>query len=165
MNALGVEQRIASFVEKYEPRIALQVQEARGKFRTQFPRGFELVFDNYNALVFGISPTQRTSDSFMSIAAYPRWLTLFFLRGVDLRDPLGILEGSGSQVRSIRLKSPTDLESSMCREFMTQAVEPHRSALLASPPLTTVIKMVAEKQRPRRPEPRKHEARARKNVA
>ena len=35
--------------------------------------------------------------SFLSIALYPRnVIKLFFLRGVDLEDPIGLLKGDGS---------------------------------------------------------------------
>ncbi len=75
-----------------------------------FPHGFELVFDNYNPLVFGISPTDRTADAFVSIAGYPKWVTLFFLNGKGLDDPEGLLVGEGKQVRSIRLAASGDLD-------------------------------------------------------
>jgi hypothetical protein len=34
---------------------------------------------------------------------YPRWVRFFFLEGVAIDDPEGRLEGTGNQVRSIRL--------------------------------------------------------------
>src|SRR5882672_1036865 len=97
------EPQIDSFLGKYTPGVEAQLREARSRLRAMFPRGFELVFDNYNALVFGISPNERSSDAFLSIAGYPKWLTLFFLHGKDLHDPQTLLEGQGKQIRNIRL--------------------------------------------------------------
>ena len=145
------ERRIAAFVDKYTPAIAAQLRDARRRLRAHFPRGVEMVFDNYNALVFGIGPDDRTRESFISIAGYPRWVTLFFLDGASLDDPQGLLEGAGKQVRGIRLKTPADLDSPAVAALIAQAIAPRRDALAAAPPLATVIKAEVEKQRPRRP--------------
>ena len=151
MNADATERRIESFVAEYTPAIAAQLRDARQRLRAHFPRGVEMVFDNYNALVFGIGPTDRTRESFISIAGYPKWVTLFFLNGADLDDPQGLLEGDGKQVRGIRLKTPADLDAPAVAALIAQAVAPHREALAAAPPLSTVIKMEVARQRPRRP--------------
>ncbi|HEU4932438.1 MAG TPA: DUF1801 domain-containing protein [Pyrinomonadaceae bacterium] len=151
MSDIAVESQIEIFIRKYSPAIEAQLRDVRTRFRAMFPRGFELVYDNYNALVFGISPTERTSDAFISVAGYPRWITLFFLRGADLRDPQGLLEGQGKQVRSVRLREPKDINTPDVEALIAQAILPYESALLAAPSLTTIVKSVSAKQRPRRP--------------
>ena len=151
MTDAAVERRIAACVDKYTPAIAAQLRDARQRLRARFPRGVEMVFDNYNALVFGIGPTDRSRDSFISIAGYPKWVTLFFLDGAGLDDPQGLLEGDGKQVRGIRLKTPADLDSPAVAALIAQAIAPYRDALAAASPLSTVIKMEVAKQRPRRP--------------
>ena len=145
------ERRIESFVAKYTPAIAAQLRDARQRLRAHFPRGVEMVFDNYNALVFGIGPSDRTRESFISIAGYPKWVTLFFLDGASLHDPDGLLEGEGKQVRGIRLKTPADMDAPTVAALIAQAIATRREALAAAAPLSTVIKAEVEKQRPRRP--------------
>ena len=145
------ERRIAGFVDKYTPAIAAQLRDARQRLRAHFPRGVEMVFDNYNALVFGIGPTDRTRESFISIAGYPKWVTLFFLDGASLHDPDALLEGDGKQVRGIRLKTPADMATPAVAALIAQAIAMRRDALAAAAPLSTVIKAEVEKQRPRRP--------------
>ena len=149
MNA--TERRIAGFMAKYTPAIAAQLRDARQRLRAHFPRGVEMVFDNYNALVFGIGPTDHTRESFISIAGYPKWVTLFFLEGASLHDPDGLLEGEGKQVRGIRLKTPADMDSPAVAALIAQAIATRADALASAPPLSTVIKAEVEKQRPRRP--------------
>lgn len=145
------EAQIASFLSKFTPAIEAQLRRARTRLRASFPRGFELVYDNYNALVFGISPTEGTPDAFISVAGYPRWVTLFFLDGASLHDPRGLLSGDGKQVRSIRLVAPDDIDLPEVQALIAQAVLPHKAAFAAAPRLTTVVKSVSVKQRPRRP--------------
>lgn len=151
MNTAEVDAQTAKFLGKYSPAVATTLREARTRLSVWFPRGFELVYDNYNALVFGISPSGRTADAFVSVAGYPKWVTLFFLQGANLPDPHGLLEGEGKQVRSIRLPNYTDMEKPAVRELIAQATLPYEAALAAAPPLSTIIKSVSAKQRPRRP--------------
>ena len=147
----AAEAQIAGFLDKYTPTIAAQLSDARARLCARFSRGFELVFDNYNALVFAISATERRTDAFVSVVGYPKWVTLFFLHGVDLHDPHGLLEGKGKQVRSIRLKVAEDIDKPDIEALITQAIKPYEQAFLTAPPLTTVIKLALAKQRSRRP--------------
>ncbi len=151
MNDAATDRRIDGFIDKYTPAIAAQLRDARQRLRAHFPRGVEMVFDNYNALVFGIGPTGHTRESFISIAGYPKWVTLFFLDGASLDDPQGLLEGEGKQVRGIRLKTPTDMDAPAVAALIAQAIATRRDALAAAAPLSTIIKAEVEKQRPRRP--------------
>ena len=107
----AVERQIETFVAKYTLEIADLIRSSRAKMQAVFPRGHEFVYDNYNALVFGYSPTPRVSDAVVSLAAYPRWVTLFFLKGAGLDDPRSLLKGEGKQVRSVTLESAGDLDS------------------------------------------------------
>lgn len=150
-SAPSTESRIEALLAKYSPEVAAQLGSARARLRARFPRGHELVYDNYNALVFAISPTGRTSDAFVSIAGYPRWVTLFFLHGKQLADPQGLLEGQGKQVRSIRLAGPADIDAPAVVELIAQATLDHQALLAAAPALATTIKSVSKRQRPRRP--------------
>ncbi len=143
--------RIDAFLAKYTPEIEARLRAARARLRSFFPRGHELVFDNTNALVFGISPSTSSRESFLSIAGYPRWVTLFFLEGASLDDPAGLLEGEGKQIRGLRVHGPETFDEPAVRALIAQATVPWAEALNAAPALSTTIKMVAEKQRPRRP--------------
>ena len=86
MKPTSAESRIAEFIGRYTPEMAASIVASRSKLRALFPCGYELIFDNYNALVFGFGPSEKTTGSFLSIAAYPRWITLF-LNGASLPDP------------------------------------------------------------------------------
>ena len=152
MKAKSAEAQIKTFLAKYSPGIAAELRAARKHLQALFPRGYELVYDNYNALVFGFSASDRSTDAFLSIAGYPRWITLFFLPGVGLEDPQRLLEGSGSKVRSIRLESARQLREPAVKRLIAQAISPHRHALKQAGALTTTVKSISAKQRPRRPE-------------
>jgi hypothetical protein len=143
--------QVNEFIGKYSPEIAAAFRASRRKLRALFPFGRELVYDNYNALAIGYSPGENASSVLVSIAAYPRWVTLFFLKGNKLHDPHRMLSGSGNRVRNLRLNAPHDLDDPRIRALIAQAVEPFRSEFAEAGPLRTVIKSVSAKQRPRRP--------------
>ena len=80
--------QLDAFLDKFTPDIAAQARIALRRMRARLPGAIELVYDNYNALAIGFSPTDRTSDAIFSIALFPRWVSLFFLmNGPRLRDP------------------------------------------------------------------------------
>jgi hypothetical protein len=144
--------QIASFLAKYNPEVAFDAKASRAKMQKRMPGGFELVYDNYNALVFGYGPTERPSEAVLSLAVMPQWVTLCFLKGANLPDPKKLLRGSGSIVRNIRLQSPADLDEPDVKEFITLAIAQ------AAPPFPpeggaqrTVIRSISSKQRSRRP--------------
>ena len=145
------QQGLGDFIARYSPEIASDLRAARKHLRTRFPRGYELVYDNYNALAFGFSPTPRASDVIVSVAGYPQWATLFFLKGTRLADPERVLQGSGSTVRSVRLQPRSVLRSAPVQALLDAAIAPHAAALEAAPRLSTIIKSISARQRPRRP--------------
>lgn len=142
--------RLNAFLAKFTPEIAVRAKKAMALLRKRLPGARVLVYDNYNALAVGFGPSERTSEAILSIAVYPRWVSLFFLRGKGLADPQKILKGAGNQVRHVVLESPAALDQPAIRALIAQA-------LAASPVKmparggTLVIKSVSSKQRPRRP--------------
>ncbi len=148
---MAVETEIAGFLGEYTADLRQQFKDARFRMRKLVPRGYELVYDNYNALVFGYAPNDHGSQALISIAGYPQWVTLFFLRGVALPDPTGRLQGAGSTVRGIRLDGPETLDEPDVRALLEHAMRPHAAAFAAAPKLTTVVKAVSAKRRSRKP--------------
>ncbi|MGC4060886.1 MAG: DUF1801 domain-containing protein [Aquabacterium sp.] len=146
-----VAQQVAGFIGKYTPEIEATIQACRETVQGLFPRGVELVYDNYNALVFAYAPSEQASEAVLSLAAYPRWVTLFFAQGAHLSDPAGLLEGEGVLIRGIPHITPEKLRSAPVRALIAQAMAPAQAALAQAPLLKTVVKSVSAKQRARRP--------------
>jgi hypothetical protein len=144
------ERRLAAFLARYDPKVAACGRMARRKLRALLPGAVELVYDNYNALVIGFGPSEKTSEAAFSIALYPRWVTLFFLDGVHLSDPKRILLGDGKQVRRLVIEGPETLDQPAVRALIAQAWK-RAGAPTGPPKRRLVIKSVSAKQRPRRP--------------
>lgn len=151
---MGTEADIATFIARYAPEVAAEIRAARARLRKRIPRGHEMVYDNYQSLVFGFSPTERPSDAPLSIAAMPRWVTLCFLKGAKLKDPKKLLKGEGTTVRSVRLMGgASDIAKPEIAALIDQALALQEQAFDAAPKLTTTIRSISARQRPRRPKP------------
>ena len=147
--------QVSRFMARYDADIIGVAIDARARLRRRMPGAHEPVYDNYNALVIGFGPTERASDAVLSLALYARWVTLFFLFGATLPDPLGLLKGSGKQVRSIRLETASIVDTPGVRALIDAALAE------ADPPMPlrsrgrVIIKSVSANQRTRRPKARR----------
>ena len=144
----NAEKQLKGFIDKFEPRHQALIRAGRKALRKRFPGAFELVYDNYNFFVIAYSPTERPSDSIVSMAAAANGLRLFFLEGKKLPDPKKILLGSGNQVRSIRLESVGVLARPEVEALIAAAIR--RSQADFKPGGKLVIRSISAKQRPRR---------------
>lgn len=145
------EAQLEAFLAKYLPPVAAIGRSAIRRLRLRFPSCDALVFDNFEALAVGFAPDGKTTTMFLSVALYPRWVSLYFLQAAGLNDPDRLFGDSAEAVRQIRLSRAEDLDAAALRELVLQAeanavpaVDPLRSGQL-------VIKSVAARQQPRRP--------------
>jgi hypothetical protein len=145
------QQQLDAFFDKFEPKIAAQGRKAFAHMRKRLPGAVAAVYDNYNALAIGFGPEPKTSAMPLSIALYPRWVTLFFLKGAKLDDPKKLLKGSGSTVRSIRLDDFALLKDPDVDALISAAVLDAGWQLDPKAKGELVIKSISPKQRPRRP--------------
>ena len=148
--SLSPTKQIAGFIAKFDPEVARLIRQCRAEVRKLLPTAVELVYDNYNFLVFGFATTERASDALISIAAASNGVGLCFIHGASLPDPQRILLGSGKQTRFIRLPTIAPLRSPAVSALLRAAVSKAARPLPAKGGGYTVIKSISLKQRPRR---------------
>jgi hypothetical protein len=148
--APGAEQQLAVFVGKFNPTDQRLIRAIRRSLRKRFPTANELVYDNYSFFVIGYSPTERPSDTIVSMAARANGVGLCFIQGAKLPDPKKVLLGSGNQTRFIRLDSPVVLERPEVKALIAAAIAQARAPLPSSGKGKLIIRSVSGKQRPRR---------------
>lgn len=110
-------------IAKRPPAMAKLTRDVLKKLRPRFPGATELVYDKKNSLVIGFCPDERASNVINSIAVYSKWINLYFFEGDTLPDPEGLLQGSGSMVRSIRIESAADLDCPAVKALMAAALK------------------------------------------
>jgi hypothetical protein len=142
--------QLDAFIAKYSPEVAKFASAAIARMRKMLPAAQILVYDNYNALAVGFGPSERSTEIVFSIAVYPRWVSLFFAKGVGLPDPHKRLQGSGSVVRHVVLTELAVLDDPQIRELMQHALARAGVSLQTGKRGTIVIKSISARQRPRR---------------
>lgn len=145
------ESQLKAFISRYEPEVGALAQTALTKLRARVPGAILLVYDNYNALAIGFGPTERASDIIFSIALYPRWVSMFFMDGVNLPDPQKLLKGGGKRIRHIVLEDAATMDKPEVRALLTHALEREGGSMENKKTGRIVIKSISAKQRPRRP--------------
>lgn len=139
------------FMDRYAPEIASLAKESFERLRRLVPGAHILIYDNYNALVVGFGPGDKASEAILSIALYPRWISLFFLQGSGLPDPEGLLKGTGSQVRHLILRNSQTLEEPAVIALIDEALKRAKKPINPSSDGIVEVRSISENQRPRRP--------------
>jgi hypothetical protein len=144
-------EQLDAFIDRFTPEVATMARRALAKMRKLTPGSLELVYDNYNALAIGFSPTERAGDGIFSIALFPPHVSLFLLQGAKLRDPTKRLRGSGNVVRHVVLDDMSLFDQPDLRALIDLALAKAKVPLDPKQKRRLIIKSVSAKQRPRRP--------------
>src|SRR4030095_5043349 len=88
-----------------------------------YPKTNELIYDNYNALAVGWSPTDRVGHTFCSVAVgrTSHNVHFGFYWGSELSDPKKMLLGEGNQYRYILVKSKEDFPKAYITKLVREA--------------------------------------------
>jgi hypothetical protein len=147
--------QLDSFLAKYDPEVETVARRALAKMRKFVPGAVEMIYDNYNWLVIGFSPTEQPSDAIFSLVLPPGRVTLCFLQGAGLPDPAKRLRGIGNVVRNIRLYNAGEADAKVLddpevRALINVALNRAKVAIPADARRKLIIRAVAARQRPRR---------------
>jgi hypothetical protein len=152
--------QLDSFLAKYDPDVAAFARRTLAKMQKLVPGAIEMVYDNYNWLVIGFSPSERPSEAIFSIVLPPGRVTLCFLQGAGLPDPGKRLEGSGNVVRNLRLYQAGEPDAKVLDDpevlaLISVALNRAKVPMPAKGKRKLIIRSISAKQRPRRPGARK----------
>jgi len=88
-----------------------------------YPTANELIYDNYNALAFGWSPTDRVGHTFCNIAIgrTSKKIHFGFYWGSKIADPENRLIGNGNQYRYLLVKSKKDFPKTYIKKLLKDA--------------------------------------------
>jgi hypothetical protein len=88
-----------------------------------YPDANELIYDNYNALAFGWSPTDRVGHTFCSVAVgrSSHNVHFGFYWGSELSDSKKLLLGEGNQYRYILVTNKEDFPKAYITKLVKEA--------------------------------------------
>ena len=118
-----------------------------------YPVANELIYDNYNAVAFGWSPTDRAGHTFCSIAVgrSSKNIHFGFYWGSELSDPKHILLGEGQQYRYILVTDLNKFPAAYMKKLLKAAYANSLSKVKDKKQIVngqTIVKSISEKKRP-----------------
>lgn len=117
-----------------------------------YPQTNELVYDNFNALAFGWSPTDKVGDTFCTVALYRTNKNnhFGFYWGSQIKDPDKILIGDGKQYRYILVANFDDFPKTYIKKLLKEAYTNSLSKIKDEKQIIngqTIIKSISNKKR------------------
>jgi hypothetical protein len=140
------------FLYEFSPEVREKVLWLRELVWDLYPQANELIYDNYNALAFGWSPTEKLGQTFCSIAVYRinEGIHFGFYWGADIADPQKLLLGNGNQYRYVPVNNLDDFPWDYISGLVEQAWENSLAKVKSPKDIVkgkTIIKMTSPKKR------------------
>lgn len=105
------------FFDAYPPHVAATAQRLRAIVRAELPDASEYVYQGWRLVGY------RVPKYVCFIAPLEHEVRLGFEYGVSMRDPHGILEGGGLQVRHITCRDAASIDEAIVRAYVREAVD------------------------------------------
>lgn len=100
-----------AFLAPYPERTQALARALREKLVSMLPPCIETVWDATNAAGVAYGFTERSSDHFVHLPVYTKYVNIGFPQGALLDDPAGRLQGTGKRTRHLRLDSAAGLSA------------------------------------------------------
>jgi hypothetical protein len=108
------------FLKRFDPAIRELALEAREVVLRVLAPSNESILDVYVlAMNYGFS--EQMKDQVVYIGVYAKHINLGFYWGAQMDDPEDVLEGSGKQLRHIKIRSQADLGNPVIRDYLRRA--------------------------------------------
>jgi hypothetical protein len=116
-------QDLLKFLRPFDKEITETVLWLRDFVWDLYPNTNELIYDNYNALAFGWSPTDRVSHTFCSVAIgrTSKNIHFGFYWGSQIEDPEKKLLGGGNQYRYMLVESISKFPKGYIKKLLKEA--------------------------------------------
>jgi hypothetical protein len=143
---------LLKFIEPFGSDIIELVMWLREFVWDLYPQTNELIYDNYNAIAFGWSPTNKVGHTFCSIAIgrTSKNVHFGFYWGSEISDPDKILLGQGNQYRYILVADKNKFPKAYIKKLMKEAYA-NSLAKVKDPKQImqgqTIVKSISEKKR------------------
>jgi len=148
------------FLEPFSKEIIERALWLREFIWDLYPQTNELIYDNYNALAVGWSPTDRVGHTFCSIAVgrTSNNVHFGFYWGSEIADPDKMLLGEGNQYRYILVPDKNKFPKSYIKKLVKEAYANSLAKVKDQKQIRngqTIVKSVSVKKREKKIKPPK----------
>jgi hypothetical protein len=113
---------VEEFLAPSSPTVRELAMKTRELVRSTLPPGtYEGVHPGRNSIIYGTSG--KMADWICYIAPFKSRINLGFLRGGELPDPEGLLEGTGKLLRHVKISQVEEIEKPAIKALLVAALE------------------------------------------
>jgi len=115
---------LVDLLRRYDPVVQSVAVAVRAAVLEEIGPCHETIFQVYRNNVISIlysTTEKRMKDNICLLVVYKDHVNLMFPRGVDLKDPRGLLEGAGKAMRHVKMRSTADAGRRDVRQLIAQA--------------------------------------------
>lgn len=146
---------LKALLRRYEPEVQATALALRAAVLDEIGPCHETIFQVYQRNVISIlysTTEKRMKDNVCLVVLYRDHVNLMFMRGVDMKDPRGLLEGAGKAMRHVKMRTAADMKRPGVRDLIRQA---KKRPDLGKPakPLTKVVTTLKAKKTQAAPKP------------
>ncbi len=143
---------LLKFLKPFDEEVIKLVMWLRDFAWDQCPKANEIIYDNYNAVAFGWSPTSKAGHTVCSIAVIRSNSKVHFgfYWGSELSDPDKVLLGQGNQYRYVLVTENKKFPKAYIKKLINQAYANSLSKVKDQKDIIhgqTIVKSISEKKR------------------
>ncbi len=105
----SAEAEVRTLIDKFAPTHLRLIGAMRRSLLKRLPTAREVVYEYRDFFFISYSPNEHGYEGVLAIRASANGVKLYFNRGKELPDPAKLLQGSGSQTRSINVEGASTL--------------------------------------------------------
>lgn len=102
------------------PEVAALARQARALIQDVMPTVVEVVWVSQRISGYGVGP-KKMSEQYCYIAPFKNRINLGFYYGADLPDPQKLLEGTGQNLRHVKISRPEQLADPAVHDLVVAA--------------------------------------------
>ena len=112
------------------PEMAALARTLRAIIVQMHPEHVEICWPRQGIASYGVGP-KKMSEHYAYIAPQKAYVNLGFYHGVNLPDPVGLLQGTGKKLRHIKIHSEAEARRPSVKALLAAALADRQAALRA----------------------------------
>ncbi len=146
----AAEAELRTLIDKFAPAHRRLVATMRRSLRKRLPTAHDVVYEYRDCFVISFSPNEHGYEGVLGIRASAEGVKLFFNHAKELPDPAKLLQGSGSQCRSIDIAGASTLVRAEVARLIDEAIARNRVPFARTGRGPVIIRSTSAKKRRRR---------------